>query len=55
MTVMANQLAKAPDRVGPFFAGSTSSDLIGLALQQDLGLRLLEKKEQTEEYYRQRC
>jgi hypothetical protein len=41
--------------VGPFVAGSTSSDLISLAGQVELGLRLLEREEQAQDYYRARC
>jgi len=52
---MANPSTPAPDRVGPFVAGSTSSDLIGLAQQQDLGLRMVDREEQMQDYYRQRC
>ena len=52
---MENQLAPALGRVGPFVAGSTSSDLIGIAQHPDLGLRLVDKDEQMQEYYRQRC
>jgi hypothetical protein len=36
-------------------AGSTSSDLIGLARQQGLGLRVVDAQEQKRDYYRQRC
>jgi hypothetical protein len=52
---MADQLTTAPDRVGPFVAGATSSDLIALTRQQDLSLRLVEPGEQMQDYYRQRC
>lgn len=43
------------NRVGPFAAGSTSSDLIGLANQGDPGLRVLEHEEQQRDYYKARC
>jgi hypothetical protein len=52
---MANPSTPVPDGVGPFVAGSTSSDLIGLLGQPDLGLRLVEQNEQMQDYYRQRC
>ena len=52
---MADQLTQAPDRVGPFVVGSTASDLIALALQPELGLRVVQQNEQMQENYRQRC
>jgi hypothetical protein len=52
---MANPSNPALDGVGPFIAGSTSSDLIGLLEQPDLGLRLVDKNEQMQAHYRQRC
>jgi hypothetical protein len=41
--------------MGPFVAGSRSSDLISLASQGDLGLRLLANEEQGRDYYKARC
>jgi hypothetical protein len=52
---MANPPSHAEDRVGPFVAGASSSDLIGLAREQDLGLRMIDAQEQKRDYYRQRC
>jgi hypothetical protein len=52
---MANPSTPVPDRLGPFVAGSTSSDLIALARQQDFALRLVGKEEQAQEHFRQRC
>jgi hypothetical protein len=50
---MANPASGASDRVGPFAAGSTSSEL--LALAQELGLHVVPEAEQDDEYFRQRC
>jgi hypothetical protein len=52
---MANPSTPASDRVGPFVAGSSMSDVVELAHQQDLGLRLVNKEEQTQRQFRQRC
>ena len=52
---MSNSSTPAPEGVGPFVTGSTASDLIALAQQQDLGLRMLSKQEQEQDYYRHRC
>src|SRR5271165_253368 len=41
--------------VGPFAAGSTSSDLIGLANQDDPGLRVVAHEEQQRDYFKARC
>jgi hypothetical protein len=40
---------------GPFVAGSTLSDLIGLAEGQGLGLRIVDKDERVQGHYRQGC
>ena len=52
---MAQSESHATNRAGPFVAGSTSSELIALAGQPDLALRVLEKEEQSRDYYRARC
>jgi hypothetical protein len=52
---MANPPSQAEDRVGPFVAGSKSSELIGLAQQPDLGLRVVDAEEQKRDHYRQHC
>ena len=53
--VMSNPSTPVSDRLGPFVAGSASSDLIALAQQQDFGLRLVGKEEQTQDHFQQRC
>ena len=52
---MGHPETQAGSRVGPFVAGSSSSDLIGLATQPELGLRLLEKADRTSDFYKARC
>ena len=51
--IMANPTSGVVDRVGPFVAGSSSSEL--LALAQELGLHVVPEAEQHGDYYRQRC
>jgi hypothetical protein len=51
---MANAPSQAADRVGPFAAGSTKSDLIGLADQENLGLSVVDADEQKRDPHRQR-
>jgi hypothetical protein len=51
---MANRPSGGLDRVGPFVAGATLSDLITLAKQENLGLHLLTDEEQKRDHYRQR-
>jgi hypothetical protein len=52
---MTHSPSQATNRVGPFVAGSTSSDLIALAGRTELGLRVLEQEEQKRDYYKARC
>ena len=52
---MAQSESHATNRAGPFVAGSTSSELIALASQPDLALRILEQEEQSRDYYKARC
>ena len=52
---MPNSSTSASDRVGPFVAGSTSSEVIALAQHPDTGLRLVDKEEQAQDHFRQRC
>ncbi len=49
---MANAPSQAADQVGPFVAGSKSSDLIGLAQQAHVGLRAVDAQEQERDHYR---
>ncbi len=51
---MPNQSSSAMNQVGPFLAGSTSSDLIGLAQDDSLGLRVVNAHEQLRDPIRQR-
>ncbi len=48
---MAQSESHATNRAGPFVAGSTSSELIALASQPDLALRILEQEERIRDYY----
>ena len=41
---MPNSPSSAAHKVGPFAAGSTLSDLVDLAQQENLGLRLVDSK-----------
>jgi len=52
---MADSPSPAENSIGPFRAGSTSSDLIGLAGQDGLGLRILSPQEQRTDYFKARC
>ena len=52
---MADSPSQAENRVGPFRAGATSGDLIGLAGRDDLGLRVLSAQEQKADYFKARC
>jgi hypothetical protein len=54
-TTMAQPPSMTADRVGPFQAGSTSADLIGLAGRDDLGLRVLSAQDQKTDYFKARC
>jgi hypothetical protein len=53
--VMANPQSQPADRVGPFTAGATSSELIGLTQRKELGLGVLGAPEQKSDQFRQRC
>jgi hypothetical protein len=52
---MAQPATQSPSQVGPFPAGATLSDLISLATQSQLGLRVLEPEEQARDYSKARC
>jgi hypothetical protein len=51
---MPNSPSSAADKVGPFAAGSTLSDLVDLAQQESLGLRVVDSREQERDPIRQR-
>jgi hypothetical protein len=51
---MADLLLQAADRVGPFAAGSRSSDLVALVQQEDVGLSVVTAEEQRREPHRHR-
>jgi hypothetical protein len=51
---MANQVSGAVAQVGPFVAGSTYSELIALAKIENLGLHVVDGREQKLDSYRQR-
>jgi hypothetical protein len=51
---MATQPSSAKNQVGPFVAGSTLSDLMGLAEIENIGLRLVNAQEQLRDPMRQR-
>jgi hypothetical protein len=52
---MANSQSQLVDQVGPFVAGSSSSELLGLAQQPTLALKLVDSDNQEQNQVRQRC
>jgi hypothetical protein len=52
---MPDSLLPVAGRVGPFVVGAGENDLIALTQQPGLGLSIIEKHQQAQDYYRQRC
>jgi hypothetical protein len=52
---MAHSEPVVTNRLGPFVVGSTSSDLTNLVNKGELGLRILDREEQSRDYYKARC